>query len=57
MKNNGKRSINQNNENNFSCGNCWGHQEYDSAYKESKIDVRPKEKGHFLSRFIKKYLS
>jgi hypothetical protein len=40
----------------ISCGNCWGHQQYEQGYREQKFDYWRGRRDNFISRFVKKYL-
>lgn len=40
-----------------SCGNCWGHQEYNNGYEAKVMDLSRDRKDNFISKFVKMYLS
>lgn len=40
----------------ISCGNCWGHQQYEQGYRAKKIIYWNGRRDNFISRFVKKYI-
>ena len=39
-----------------SCGNCWGHQQYEQGYRAKKVNYWIGKRDNFISSFVKKYI-
>jgi len=39
-----------------SCGNCWGHQQYEQGFRSIEEDPFRGKRDNFISRFVKKYI-
>ena len=42
---------------NYSCPNCWGHQEYEDRIIEKDEQPDSTQNDGFILKFVKKYLS
>lgn|GEM_PF-5983209 len=39
-----------------SCGNCWGHQQYEQGFRSIEEDPLRGKRDNFILRFVKTYI-